>query len=74
MGEIGVRYPVASLVQLQLHCHCECNGSSEITIINGCSVSQKVCHAKKNPHCSMTTRAEYRSKFGDITGNGYVSI
>ena len=22
----------------------------------------------------MTTRAEYRSKFGDITGNGYVSI
>ena len=54
---LGVRISAATdLSRLnrkwQLHCsmlgiRCECHGSSEMTIINGCSMSQQVWHAKE---------------------------
>ena len=51
---------------------CECHGSSEIAVINGCSVSQCHirCHSRcgtlKNPHCSVAMSAEHRSKFAAL--------
>ena len=45
---------------------CKCHGSSEITIINRCAVSQKLCGTLKNHHCSMDTSAEHRSKFAAL--------
>ena len=50
-------------------------GSSEMTIINGCPVSQKLrCGMLKNPHCSMAMSAEYGSKFAAFIGTGDISI
>ena len=45
---------------------CECHGSSEMTILNGCPVSQYMCGTLKNPHCSMAMSAEHRSKFAAL--------
>ena len=52
-----------------------CYGSSEMTIINGCPVSQKLrCGMLKTPYYSMAMSAEYGSKFAALIGIGDVSI
>ena len=43
----------------------ECHGSSEMTIINRCPVSNR-CGTLKNPHCSTAMNAEHRSKFAAL--------
>ena len=70
MSKLGVQIPAATDQPRQLHCQtlgnrCEFDGSSEMTIINGCPVSQYVWHAKE-PSLLMAMSAEHRSKFAAL--------
>ena len=52
----------------QLQCYklgirCECQGSSEMTTIYGCPLSQYRCDTLRKPPCSMAMNAEHRLKF-----------
>ena len=61
-GRLNVRTLVApkqvvTVPLLTLGNGCECHGSSEMTMINGCPVSQQVWQAKE-PSFSMTMKAD----------------
>ena len=78
-GKLGVRIPAATdpsreKRQCQLPCKtlnnwCECHWSLELTIINGCPVSQQVWHTKE-----LSLLNGHGQNLQPVTGIGDVSI